>query len=231
MVPVMRQPAKLRWLLLLREADQSEEQKSEIRRALERAFGGTNGTINVLNLLDEAQTPEGVEVLREWLATAIGREEGGEGSRPDWLPPDFEEVEEEHDPLPPLDMLPWLKRKLPRGKDKAAVLPTLRFSDFADIDDGCGFSVYRDILVFWDDDHDGRIFDALDNMDPVCRSYLIAVRERKAQLYFLWDGREPHGFEGLRSFLLPGDGDTFNTGASFILKNDGNNNCPTRHAQ
>lgn len=75
MVPVMRQPTKLRWLLLLREADQSKEQKSEIRRALERAFGGTNGTINVLNLLDEAQTPEGVEVLREWLAAAIGADE------------------------------------------------------------------------------------------------------------------------------------------------------------
>ena len=59
----------------------------------------------------------------------------------------------------------------------------------------CGFSVYRGVLVQWDEDHDERILDVLDDMPSYTRSFLIAVQEHKGVIAFVWDSAVPEGYE------------------------------------
>jgi len=79
-----------------------------------------------------------------------------------------------------------------------------------------GFSLYRGVLVVWDDDYDVRVLDVLDRMPVNVLEQLLAVYERKASISFLWDKAVPHGYTEYDPVdLEPGDGDLFHIHNSF----------------
>ena len=49
-----------------------------------------------------------------------------------------------------------------------------------------GLSLYRGVLVQWDDDHDTRIFKFIDKLKPKVRKCLLVAYERKGGLSLLW---------------------------------------------
>ncbi|MFH1024600.1 MAG: hypothetical protein V1809_14560, partial [Planctomycetota bacterium] len=59
----------------------------------------------------------------------------------------------------------------------------------------CGFSVYQDVLVRWDEDRDPRVLDFIDDLPPALRKNLAVVQEHEASLSLRWKGRVPTGFE------------------------------------
>lgn len=48
------------------------------------------------------------------------------------------------------------------------------------------YSIYRNILIQWDDDHDNRILDFVDDMTESHRQELLVINERKGTISFLW---------------------------------------------
>jgi len=54
-----------------------------------------------------------------------------------------------------------------------------------------GMSVYRDVLVLWDEDYDTRVLDFIDDMGTVYRDNLLAVRENKGSLDLRWKADQP----------------------------------------
>ena len=78
-----------------------------------------------------------------------------------------------------------------------------------------GFSLYRGVLVVWDDGHDGRVLDVLDKMPVGVLEQLLAVHERKASISFLWDRLVPMGYGEYDPVdIEPGDGDLFHIDTS-----------------
>jgi hypothetical protein len=59
----------------------------------------------------------------------------------------------------------------------------------------CGFSVYRGVLVQWDEDHDERILDVLDDMPGHVVDAMIAVQEHEGTVCFVWKDAIPNGWE------------------------------------
>src|SRR6185503_18619950 len=50
----------------------------------------------------------------------------------------------------------------------------------------CGFSIYRGVLVQWDEDHDERIFKFLDQLPAKILDKLLVVQEHEASLVLVW---------------------------------------------
>ena len=59
----------------------------------------------------------------------------------------------------------------------------------------CGFSVYRNVLVQWDEDHDERVLWFLDRLQCNVIEQLLACQEHEGGIAFLWKKRIPKGFE------------------------------------
>lgn len=83
---------------------------------------------------------------------------------------------------------------------------TFKASDFPNMSThcdqaDCGFSLYRGVLVQWDEDHDERVLRFLDEMKPKDLDKLLVVQEHEGCIAFLWKGavpayyREGFGFE------------------------------------
>lgn len=70
----------------------------------------------------------------------------------------------------------------------------------------CGFTVYRGVLVQWDEDHDERILDLLDITPVAVLENIVAVQEHEGSIAFLWKDRPPIGYCPGDS-VAPGDGD------------------------
>lgn len=75
-----------------------------------------------------------------------------------------------------------------------------------------GISIYRGIIVIWDEDHDARILRFVDNLTNDELKYVIAVHERKGSLSIVY--REhlvpnrrgtPRLFSGKYEFLVDED--------------------------
>jgi len=72
----------------------------------------------------------------------------------------------------------------------------------------CGFSVYRGVIVQWDEDHDERVLDILDNMSAWILELLLVVQEHEANIEFVWKGAIPKDYqEGVE--VGPNDGDSW----------------------
>ncbi len=69
----------------------------------------------------------------------------------------------------------------------------------------CGFSIYRGILVQWDEDQDERVLSMIDEMPEFVRNQLLVVQEHEAILGFIWKGHVPAGYEKDRSIDIDGD--------------------------
>jgi hypothetical protein len=61
-----------------------------------------------------------------------------------------------------------------------------------DIDFGLYF--YKDVLIVWDEDRDGRIFYAIDQITKQSDCTLLAAHESEGDLYLLWLGNIPNNF-------------------------------------
>lgn len=72
----------------------------------------------------------------------------------------------------------------------AKQLPNARIGEFDD-----GFSIYRGVLVQWDQDHDERVLQVLDEMPAAVLEKLLVVHESKGGIWFIWDGPTPKGYE------------------------------------
>lgn len=55
----------------------------------------------------------------------------------------------------------------------------------------CGFSLYKGVLVQWDEDQDTRVLDFLDDMESSDRLSLLVVQEHEGGIAFLWEGYIP----------------------------------------
>ena len=70
----------------------------------------------------------------------------------------------------------------------------------------CGFSIYRGIMVQWDEDHDERVLDIIDNMFQHHRNSLLVVQEHEGTISFVWNEAIPKPYrEGMT--VRPNDGD------------------------
>lgn len=50
----------------------------------------------------------------------------------------------------------------------------------------CGFSLYKGVLILWDEDHDDRIFSWIDQYGSGC----VSVHEHEATMTIVWNGRD-----------------------------------------
>ena len=55
----------------------------------------------------------------------------------------------------------------------------------------CGFSLYKGVLVQWDEDRDTRVLIFIDSLPEEVRNKLLVVQEHKAMLGLLWKWRVP----------------------------------------
>lgn len=81
----------------------------------------------------------------------------------------------------------------------------------------CGFSIYRGVLVQWDEDHDERILDVLDNMPANILDSLLVTQEHEGGISFVWEGAVPQGYTD-NDEIEPGDGDCWPIALSIALK-------------
>lgn len=58
----------------------------------------------------------------------------------------------------------------------------------------CGFSLYRGVLIQWDEDGDERILEAIDIVPDDLRQYLLVVQGHEGHIEMLWNFRVPPQF-------------------------------------
>jgi hypothetical protein len=80
----------------------------------------------------------------------------------------------------------------------------------------CGYSVYKGVLVQWDEDQDARVFDFIDDLDGYTRCCLAAVQEHEGNLALLWKKQGP--LWPTRDNTLEVAGDIWNIVSSEILR-------------
>lgn len=69
----------------------------------------------------------------------------------------------------------------------------------------CGFSIYRGVLVQWDEDHDERVFRIMDEMPCSVVDELLIVQEHKCSVVFKWKAFVPVGYEEDEQIIFDGD--------------------------
>ena len=67
----------------------------------------------------------------------------------------------------------------------------------------CGFSLYRGVLVQWDEDQDRRILTWIDSLSESDRENLIIAQEHKASLSLRWKWAVPEGLEENKALDIP----------------------------
>ena len=73
-------------------------------------------------------------------------------------------------------------------------LPILHNHDFAEVSNHYGFSNYRGVLIWWDEDYDPRILRFVDQMADADRQSLLGAMETEGNVYLLWDRLIPHRY-------------------------------------
>lgn len=68
----------------------------------------------------------------------------------------------------------------------------------------CGFSLYRGVLIQWDEDHDKRVLRVLDNMPAKVLDRLLVVQEHEGSIAFVWDGKVPKRYSDANDIEVPG---------------------------
>ena len=68
-----------------------------------------------------------------------------------------------------------------------------------------GFSVYKDVLIQWDEDYDERVCEFIDDLNPRIRRRLISVQEREGNLALLWDESVPSTYAKGNGVDVAGD--------------------------
>lgn len=92
-------------------------------------------------------------------------------------------------------------------------IPKIRLSSLPDmqmcLNEHKEISIHRGVVVVWDEDHDSRILDWIDDQPPVVISELIAVQEHEGSICMAWASDPPIGYrEGDGGFNVR-DGDSW----------------------
>ena len=66
-------------------------------------------------------------------------------------------------------------------------------------------SVYKGVLVLWDEDQDARVLEFVDQVAEGDRTKLLAVQEHEANLYLLWRGEIPEQYTQSKMVELEND--------------------------
>jgi hypothetical protein len=69
----------------------------------------------------------------------------------------------------------------------------------------CGFAIYRGVLVQWDEDHDDRVLQFLDEFPAGLVDRLVVVQEHEAKLLLVWHKAIPNGYESGTEIDVDGD--------------------------
>jgi len=74
-------------------------------------------------------------------------------------------------------------------------VPTFFDSDLPDMQrQPAGFSLYRGVLVQWDEDRDDRVLDFLDALPAAVLDSLVIIQEARGMLAMRWANRIPTGY-------------------------------------
>lgn len=68
-----------------------------------------------------------------------------------------------------------------------------------------GFSIYRGVLIQWDEDKDKRILTFIDQLTAGIRCQLAIVQEHEGSLGLIWRQAVPSGYEAGKEFEVEGD--------------------------
>lgn len=69
----------------------------------------------------------------------------------------------------------------------------------------CGYTIYRGVLVQWDEDHDDGVLLFIDQLPETTRSRLLVVQEHEARLGLVWKDEIPDGFRVQDDIDVGGD--------------------------
>lgn len=69
----------------------------------------------------------------------------------------------------------------------------------------CGYSVYKGVLVQWDEDQDDRVLDFIDSLNASVLRNLAVVQEHEGVIAFRWVDHIPQGFNEGESVEVEGD--------------------------
>ena len=70
----------------------------------------------------------------------------------------------------------------------------------------CGFGIYRGVLVQWDEDHDERILQFIDELPDAIREHLVIAQEHEACLALVWRNVVPPDYaKNSHSVMVGGD--------------------------
>lgn len=81
-------------------------------------------------------------------------------------------------------------------------------------------SIYRSVLVNWDEDYDARILDFIDDMTEEDRFYLLATHEHEGGIWFIWNGPAPKAYEKIDQGVATRSGDHWSIMESVELNSD-----------
>ena len=68
-----------------------------------------------------------------------------------------------------------------------------------------GFTIYRGVLVQWDEDRDERILTFINQLPARVRCRLAIVQEHEGSLGLVWHTRAPSDYEVGKEFEVEGD--------------------------
>jgi hypothetical protein len=57
------------------------------------------------------------------------------------------------------------------------------------------FSIYREILILWDDEEDRRVFDFIDEMRENDREFLLVASPHEGSISLCWNSDVPYGYK------------------------------------
>ena len=79
-------------------------------------------------------------------------------------------------------------------------------------------SVYKGVLVFWDEDYDTRVLTFIDDLGRERRKLLVAVMETEATLTLVWDVKRPEMIPLREGEYVEVEGDRWYICKSVLLK-------------
>lgn len=106
---------------------------------------------------------------------------------------------------------------------KRTAINAYRFTDLPGFQNGLKhsdhFSMYRGVIVCWDEDLDARVLDLIDSMDGDDRDELFAIHEHAGSVSFKWKSTIPHNYYAIDGVDAP-DGDWWSVYDSSVIGSD-----------
>ena len=84
-------------------------------------------------------------------------------------------------------------------------IPVFSISDMPNMGHCKDFSLYKGVLVQWDEDRDPRILEFIDSLPDDCRRTLLVAQEHEGTLSMLWDGVIPERYPDRGDVGICGD--------------------------